>query len=197
MPVTEMQRDAAAECYADAEGLVRSAIQKFVATHGGDPRELRADMNLVFLQAHDDYNPAKGKYTTHVYYRVWKALLEQYRRKLTRSRIAAMYPLTNARGARGELGESLPADAEAVVAPREFNLTDFLDGLSSDGKIAVRLCLSPPVDVCAVVSVRGESPASVREAVKEFLKDVGWDAVRIARTFAEVRDALNPPMEKE
>lgn len=171
-----LSTDAASETYADVQEKLDKLSYAFVRQYGGNYEDVRADANLYYLRASELYNPGQGSFEQWVCHRVWLNLLEVVRVQAKR----------NARLPRSavELG---------TLADRRFDMVEFLDELSDDARTVVRLLFVGNRDVALAEIQRGglkPKPHQTRNAIREYLRDVGWGAGRILESFQEIRKAL-------
>lgn len=142
--------------------------------YGGDLDELLSDANLAVVIAAGKYDPAKGELKGWLRYYAW-----MYWKNYTTRAISA--PHTAGGDALSLAQEDARRDARAV-----------LQELSEDARVAALAALEPPADVLVNARLlQGEtSPVSLRLAVTEYLKDMGWGASRILAAFAELREVF-------
>lgn len=165
--------------YDDVRGLIIDTACKFRDAYGGDLDELIGEAELIFVQRYRRREPGKGTFENWIRYKIWNGLLDEAR-KIAKRRVRAPMEL---------------ADLDAVAAREPappWALAEFLGALGEDAAYVAGLALDPPIDVRLSAAQRhGEqNPRSIRLAVAEFLKDMGWAAGRIAESFNEIREVL-------
>ena len=63
--------------YEDVHMMIHKVVWKFFREYGGAFEEWEAEANYLFIIAHDSYEEAKGRFSTWVYFRIWRGLLTQ------------------------------------------------------------------------------------------------------------------------
>ena len=165
----------AVEAYPEVEETLDNVSKWIVRKFGGHYDDVRADANYFFLQALDRYDPVHGPIEKWVRFRVYKNLLEVRSQELQRA----------------SKKKAVRLDAIAVKQGTVFNVGEFLDGLTKDGRVVVSLALETPQEVQrALVRYGGDKPHHIRWAVWEVLKQRGWSVKRATVTFKEVKEAL-------
>lgn len=173
---TALRKEILSEVYQDLQEAITYTVLGFVRRYGGDFEELRADANLLFVQAYDKHDESKGSLVTWVKFYVFKNLLEKLRSRLYRQ------------AAHGRSNK----DVLTLPAPAEFGLMEFLDGLPLEVAAVVKMTLDPPPDVLlSVEQLGGFKPHRVRNAIREFLKDLGWASSQITDLFQNIREVLS------
>jgi hypothetical protein len=177
----------AIECtHEEVNGLVIDTALQFSKAYGGETDELVAEARLLFMKCYWRYvnhyrktGSNDGTFTHYIRMKIWYGLLDNARRIARR---------------RKRLTPGVDLSALSARQGSSFTPEAFVANLSDDAAYVARLALDPPTPVRQrAASKRGEqAPSSIRAAVVEFLKDVGWGAGRIRTTFREIREALTP-----
>lgn len=186
---TPLQRELAAETFAEVDRLVRHTVESFLrqdrlrVPEGPALEQRRQDYWSVaqeaYCRAYHSYDPRAGtKFSTWVGYVVWKALLSE-RRKEARYCNTVKQTL-------------LPEQAPAPC----FDVEEFLRGLSDDARLVAEVALTAPLDLRLVHSQQGRradstEPRGARRALFQLLRELGWNMRRIAASFREIREALS------
>lgn len=172
--VAFVPQDATNELFRSVEDLIREVVKKFVYKYRLDQEELMGTAHEIFMRAHDTYSTGKGSFEKWLKFLLWKILFEKHVRR------PAM------RHARTPIRH---AEMDLTAAPTEFNMVDFIDGLSDDAQVVMSLVVDAPFDI-ALFMGRDTSPQSHRNAIKELLAEYGWTLDRITESFLEIRQAL-------
>lgn len=155
---------AANETYDEVKRLITRIVKDFATRYQLNYHETTSAANEAYAHAYVSYDVNRGAFTTWVQFKVTKGLQEELRKQHRRSRI--------------ELSDEI--DTEPAPTPRAFVLSEFLDNLSSDARIAARLALR----------IRSRPINDMRHWVKQHLRDAGWTRRRIKQAFQEVKRAL-------
>lgn len=170
--------DSRSEAYHDVKGILHAVVQKFCSRHGEEFDEMLCIANLAFAESWKCFDPTKARFTTHVYFRVYHALLEACRRSKRRA----------------EVFQFAEVEADTLPTARDESfMVDLFDELSSDAQAVVKLVLhgretshvllnSPPCNNTA---------GNIRNAIATVLHDIGWSTSRITESFTEIGHALS------
>lgn len=170
-----LARDAMAETFSDLRGVIEGLAVKTALKYRMDIDEMKSLAYEGFVEAFGTFDPKKGTFRTHACQKVWSKLQEYHRTFMRRI--------------------VLTKQKEYDLSLIQDNLDDswfidFLDSLSDDAKIVAKLTIDSPKDIIHVIVTKGDSPAIRRSAIREYLKDIGWTAARIAESINEIGDAL-------
>jgi hypothetical protein len=176
-----VRREAVAVTFEDVERLIYQAVHDFRRRYGGDVEDLKSQAYLLFMKAYERYDRRKGSFSTWCYEVVYLGLLQDLRRQLhRRSRVRVVN-----------------ADVDRLARKRparqaSFDLRDFLDGLSDDARLVVKTVTGTSREYRSYLQMRGDELSTffMRNALRDLLKDHGWDGARIRTAFTEVADAL-------
>jgi hypothetical protein len=176
--LTELDRLAAAEAYADTHHLLDAVVLSHLRRYGGDGEEYRSEADEWWLKAFLGYDPACGtEFRTWVRTKAALGVLERHRETYRRQNLLHRRHV------------DLTRHAEARCP--EFDMEGFLEGLSEDAQVVVRLVLERPIDIELNLLARGGPEAkNYKGAVREFLKDLGWSFNRVMETFKEIKEYL-------
>lgn len=190
-----------AETYSDVRSLLDDIVQAHHRKYGGNPDDLRADANSLFIEAYDKYDSNKGDFFSWTKYFVWMRLLYNRRLQLRESKRYS------------DLNDDDPSLMRRD--PSYFDLEEFISAISPDAGMVVRLALQGESQQGGK-SEQGEQggrrvkahknkggsrtkplpnkgvgrPETRGMQLKRYLKDLGWSLRRIASTFTEIREAL-------
>jgi len=163
--------------YWGVQGIIRSLARKFVNRFGGVWEEVLSDATSVYMESAADWDETRTtcNFETFVRHRVWWGLLDILKLRIREHK--RLLPLDDVHAAK-ELSEP-------------FDLVNYLEALSADGKHLAMMVLETPAVVTKLMKRRGSySPSSMRLALKEHLTSLGWSSARIFRAFKEVRESL-------
>lgn len=168
--LTALERYAVETTYTSTARFVTNRVVKFHSQHGGDFSELLSRAGVHFMRAYQSYDPAKGAFTTWLGRKIWYGLLDDRRQEaIERSRS----PVT--------CWENVPDRQEE---PPAWDSETFLTRLSRDARAVVRLVLA---ETFASLGVNGNSPDTIREGLRDYLRKRGWKEHRIEKTFREIK----------
>lgn len=173
----------AEETYFDVSDMLDATTKKFMRRFNRFPdqyEELRADANTYYLEAYRSFRSDGGlSFRRWVFKRVWFGLLDSIRKEAFRAARLKKNPL--------------PDENELPTHQQKFSLLELLDELSEDARTIVELVLDPPLDVRLHVECRRQKKTTRNNVVasfREYLRDLGWSARRIADSFDEISAAL-------
>lgn len=174
-------QSAATDTYLEVEKLLHKVVHDFSRRYpGGDYEEMLGDARLLYFQAYLSYDPSKAAFTTHVQFRVWKGLLDIKRRdseRATRMTRSYDYPLENAH------------------KEDSFNIDQFAqEELPGRNAQVIKEILKDPPD-CIQRALRQyekgqKNRMMLRNALTEYLLDIGWALHQISETYSEIREAM-------
>jgi hypothetical protein len=163
--------------YQEARHAIERQITWHRRHHGGDPDELQGEAHLAFMDAYDTYDPSYGAcFATWASNKV-RHRLKEYVRTLSRraERIPVYVPHDKDEDLLGE-----------VVQP------DTHRGCPPDAAELIRAALSDDADILITAGTINDtsSPVSVRLAVYEYFRSLGWGVTRLAEAFGAVREVI-------
>lgn len=166
------------ETFLEVEPDIRLTVHRFRLRYGGNMEDLWSIAHEAFMYAFLTFESSCGSFSSYVRYCTWKQMLEQTRSQCRRNSKLPRVPFDNIR--------------EPVTKHNHF-VTDLLDELSEDGKLVVSLVLDAPMDIYMyLLEHKGpQNPNKVRNALRSFLREVGWNTARITESFNEIREALS------
>ncbi len=80
-------------------------------------------------------------------------------------------------------------DFNTITTRERFDFNSLLENVSQDAKEMMKLAINPPLEV-QWLSGRQHNPNQVRNALKQFLRNLGWSNRRIFQSFTEIQNAL-------
>lgn len=157
---------AAEVAYAENRVRIKHVVNKFAQNKGGDPEELLSEAHEHFMTALRTYRDDKGtQLSTWIYFTVHHGLLESHRKEA------------------GRASHRRQESVDFSEQPRRgFDLDGFVEDLSPDAEIVVRLALT--------AGRRYSQMRTARRAAAVKLLRRGWSGRRIAAAFEEVKAAL-------
>lgn len=170
--------EAVTETYLDVEKLIYDTIHRFIEQYGGDFDEFLSIARESYMLAFNSYDPERAGFVTYVRCFIWGRLQKTWRVERRRAQIL-------------NLNHEYDFSHHPERSENKFDVSEFVEKLSEDGKTVVNLVFDSPIDIALSIMERGgDTPNNVRLAIREFLKDVGWSAGRVSNTFREIRKAL-------
>lgn len=180
-----LRKEILAETYADMRGLVSSTAYRFWRTHGGDLDDLKAQANLIFIEAVDSHNPQKSKLTTWVAISIRNGLLSYMR--------STWYKPTHV-SIDDKIEDGL---IESKLKPNEnFSVMELLDEMEQDARIVLCLFLNTPKEVIESIfkdkKFRADhTSGKVRNRLRNRLRQMGWNIRRIKEAFEEIKSVTS------
>jgi RNA polymerase sigma factor (sigma-70 family) len=191
---TDTRKRTAEETYEDVRKLICHTVWRIVKKCGGDFDEYMSEANEVFLTAYADFDgscPFSNWLVQMITYRLLDVVRDRCHEQ-SRCR-----PAPNDSVGRIPVW-SLSADADSGVNPVEnvpdarptWRIGELLEELGDDARTVVQLVVETPAELDAIVKAKGDQPRNYRSSIRNYLAELGWTAVRVAESFAEVRRAL-------
>ena len=178
MALTKLARASAQEAYLDTSHVLDKVVAAHTRRYGGDAEEYRSAADEWWMKAFERYDPAlRDSFEAWVRTKAAMGMMEHHRREYVRNNLRPRKhrDLTN----------------HPTAVPPEFDLDEFLEGLSEDAKMVVLLVLDTPIDVRLNLAQRGgDEPKNYRAALREFLGDLGWSFARVMASFREIKEYL-------
>jgi hypothetical protein len=182
MTTAVLDREIAGQCYADVYELITETVRRFVRKHGGNYDDLLADASTAFMLGHRAFLEGRANtphYEVEIKRWVWYELFDAYRVR-TQHRRQSKTVIKN---------EEFP---ELLTQRRgDFSLVEFFDELSEDARVAARLVLDTPAELCAAARARGGTDRNLRCLLRQHLHAAGWTAARVSEAFEEIGRALS------
>jgi len=169
---TTLAIDEATDAYRDVERLIGQTVNRFANRYGVDEEEAHSVANQTYVSAIEKHDPTRSKFTTYLVRMVWWELQRWQTREKKKS-----VPTTPAHGFR---------DIQSSIPTRQFDLNDFIVGLSKDAATVVRLVFNSPGGLACAIVWKGGHPANYRSCIRSYLHEIGWGVSRIENSFAEV-----------
>jgi len=164
------------DTFQEVEKFIQSISNGFLEAYNLDYDEVKSAAYLGFMQAYKSYVHKKGEFTTWVGHKVKRRLLDLLNKHIKDGK----RPLA-------QIDLRLYPEKD----PPDFDVNDWLDGLSKDARIVAKLVLKVPIDIRVLMTQLGEdSPGNWRQAIREFLDERGWAKKRVTRTLIEIKEAL-------
>lgn len=181
-PLKEQYKAFADETYRELEKEIEAVVWAFARKHGGDFEEWMSHALVAFtngmIAITEGAPNLHADNSVELRRHVWFQLFDLHR---TQSQ--------HRRKDKCVIKQEERCDLLPTKTPG-FNITDFLDGLTDDGKVAAKLVLDTPADIAAAARERGGSDRNLRSVIRHYLSGLGWHAERISNSFAEVGKAL-------
>ena len=168
------------QAYESVKELIDKTVRGFVRKYGGDYEDLRADANTAWLNGHTAWVEGRAnadKYSVEIRRWVWFELFDNYRNKnhlRSKNRVAT-------------IGGAI---VESVAEPDTFDMNVFFDELPEEASLVVSLVFDTPEELARVIFGKGGEPRNFRSSIRDYLKGLGWTAMKINECFNEIRQAL-------
>lgn len=175
-----LRKDILTETYKDMRGLVSETAFRFWEAHGGDLDDLKAQANLIFIEAVDSHDPQRAKLTTWVVCSIRQGLLYYMR--------STWYRPTH-----NSIGNGHDDDFEfASKSDENFSVMELLDEMEQDARIVLCLFLNTPKEV--ILSIFDDknfrldhAGGCIRNRLRNRLRQMGWTIRRIREAFEEIK----------
>ena len=73
----------------------------------------------------------------------------------------------------------------------DFQMSEFVEELSTDGKLIIQLIFDTPAELAEEIAAKGGHARNIRRTIKTYLKEIGWTYHRIAESFEEIGEVLS------
>ena len=181
---SRLRKEILTETYKDMRGLISETAYKFWRIHGGDLDDLKAQANLIFIQAVDDFDSSKGtKISTWIAYMVRKRLFDYMRRGYTPTHIS--------------IGNGHDDSFEFESKSNEnLSVMELLDEMERDARIVLHLFLSTPREVILTIlndkNFRlDHTGGCIRNRLRNRLRQMGWTIRRIRNAFNDIKQVTS------
>ena len=150
---------AATETFEDSKEEIRQIVYRFRRKYGGDIDEL---LDIAYLQhaklwniyMHEPHRVKNVRFLACLNRWVWHGLLDVRRREAVKHAAHPACPLP----------EQLPAKRAS-----DFNVGEFLEGLSEDARLVAQMVLNPDDELQAAAEERGGRRCNLRAAIRAML----------------------------
>lgn len=150
--------------YKDFKSLILKEVWK-KTRNGADYDELLSAGNLAFVEATKTWKPEKGKFSTHLHWRL------RYRLKPSREQKIEHLE---------DLKMDLPENGSGFFAAQ-------VSGMSREAKHVVGLIFNSGVEL---VDMTAERVRTTKGTIRQYLKSEGWTSSLITRVFDEIKEML-------
>ncbi len=164
------------EDYNNTRKLVGHIVRKVQYRYGGDCEEMMADADEYWWRAYTTYDSTRGTdLKTWIYWQVWGHLTTEKRREKVHN--VTQY-------------ERLQGDEQIVQ--HQFDMGKLMLRLSSEAQQVVLLTVDLPIPIVKIkCSVNNPTfHDRKREAIKQYLRNCGWNRKQIDGVFQEIAEAL-------
>jgi len=176
---SKLHKEILTETYEDMRGLVSETAYRFWKTYGGDLDDLKAQANLIFIHAVDDYDSSRSQLTTWLVFRINKRLLDYMRRG---------YVPTHS-----SIGDGHDDDFQfELKSNKNFSVMELLDEMEQDACIVLCLFLNTPKEVVETIFNNknfrlDHTGGKMRNRLRSRLRQLGWTMKRIRKAFEEIK----------
>jgi len=170
-----LQKNAITETYYDMQNLINKIVWRFYKRYGGDFEDIKAEANFLFIQAYNTHKKQKGRFSTWLYFRTWKGLLDYHKT------LYQQIPPTIL----NEYENNMPL---LRAKTNSFSSLELLDGVGNDTITLIHLIWNLPHDL-PITS--GPHPCHTKAALRNYLFSIGWTGKRIKESFMEITRIIN------
>jgi hypothetical protein len=150
--------------YEDFSALIHAEVWKRVK-NGRNRDELVSDGNLAFVEASKSWKPEKGKFSTHLSWRLRYRLKPSVERKTEHLEDLKMDP---------------PENGSGFFAAQ-------VSGLSKEARHVVGLVFNSGVEL---VDMTAEHVRTTKGTIRQYLRAEGWGHALITKVFDEIKEML-------
>lgn len=177
--------------YKGVELMLEQIVNRFVARHGCDRDELIGTARFAYMRAYCTYHPARAKFTTWVWWKVYGSLLDHKKKISRRAKHGRQYSLDATAYVDDGDGDVEGTWADNVVDNHPtFDRDSLIDRLGPDAKVLIRLVLDAPGDLKNAMAGARCNVQSARKSLRAMLLEMGWVAADVRAAFAEIRSTL-------
>lgn len=144
--------------------------------------DLLSVSNTLFMKACVTYDESRGGFHTHLH-RVLTSNLCRYVGKVD---IVPSLPETDEGGGTGL--DHLPDTTGNSCPRRALMFKETLANLSEEAREVAMIILNGPAEILGLVG--NEPPKAIRGAIKNHLRDQGWDWPSIWQAFKELKEVV-------
>lgn len=145
--------------------------------------ELLSSANETFVDTYYNYDHTRGPFFKRLSFQIWYNFLKEHVIKVNRRTVRE----------NGCVNYVDMSEDPFPTNQQRFNLLEFIDELTEDAKVVVRLILDTPEDL--IIAMRNDTPRpgrqSTRANLKQYLHGMNWDGRRIRETFSEITTTLS------
>lgn len=159
------------ETYDEVKDLIHHLTHRFLAKKGigeRDYEDWHGESCKAFVSSHQNFDRQRGRFTTHLWHRVWFGLSEKMRQD-------APHDFT--------VHWEQEAFEERPEESRESKLDEWFSVMSDDAKTVAMFVVRS--FECSEES--NASPADLRELLYNMLTGFGWSFHRIVAAFHEIK----------
>ena len=179
MKSTALKKEALTQTYFDVENLIYNIVWKFKNCYGGDFEELVAEANLLYIYAYNSHNKKTSKFSTWVYFCIWKGLIDFINFLKEKNKYGRVFLL-----------EELECFQENFISSSE-TFVELIDEVGEDSKTIINLIMNLPKDLQNNILQRGGHPHNVRIPIRNYLSSkLGWTGKRIKESFDEIKKVI-------
>lgn len=161
--------------YHDVEKLLYKISHSMSGRYHIPFEDVAAQARLIFMKEYRNFNPAKARFTTHLY----RGLVWQLTDWLQKEYFHRNHH---------ELNEELVGMEDH---PRS-SVYDIEMLVSGEARIIINLVKQPPAHLHALMRWnKAEGSKKIQSTIREYLRDeLGWESVKVSQCFEEIRTAL-------
>lgn len=173
----ETKKEFKEETLKDVNDLLWRIVWRFYTCYGeadGTLDELFSEACFAFVKAYDTYDPSKGAFTTHVYWKVTSHLKTNRRRASRRK----------------------PKPLNEDIEQSSKTWRHIFNEISEDALAVVNLVTDTPLGLKVILEqeqrnlTRAGKRICTRFTLREYLSGLGWQSPRIDAAFQEIQEAL-------
>jgi len=176
-----LRKEILSETYEDMKKLIFKVSWEIKASHGGEINDLIGQANLLFIYALDEYDETESGLSTWLR-RYIRAGLKNYIRSEQRHKSRHVQISI----------DSIDVNLQVFDS---FSLMELLDEMGEDALTIVQLLFETPNDILLTALKSGKRmnhmKSYMRRRLRNRLRQWGWTACRITKTFGEMRKVIS------
>ena len=172
------------ETYNESQEVLWSQIKRFrrrIKHPDATPDNLLSIANEVFVIVYTDFDDTKSSsFSKRLSFLIWFRFLREF----------VQIPTQEKRRVTGETRVINMAEHEIAEPTKpSFDITEFLEELSIDAKMIVKLVIDTPKDLRSAINKEHLS-SHLKSGIKHYLTGLGWTTKRVTESFSEISTAL-------
>lgn len=168
-----LRKESLASTYEDLDMLIWKAVWNYWYSYGGELEELRAEANLLFVNAYDTYQETFGEITTWVYSQIYNRL------RLAWSRRHSIET------------KQIPEDLEYPIKSPKKQRWEIWEELGRDAQTMLRALMNGTTELTEEDLEKGFRACQTRKNIKLHFRRLGWTHLRIKETIKEIKGIVN------
>lgn len=155
--------------FEDYQKMIKTASIKMNRQYPWVPvEEFEAEGNLIFCEASIQWNPERSKFSTYLFH--------------------SLKALHNIAQVGCPVDPEFEQESFACGPPETIEFKNLLESLSDEAKEVASVLLNSPLEIMRLAEV--PSPKKIRGALRDHLRNLGWQWKTIRSAFTEIERVL-------